>query len=446
MSISEKDYSAIAARHGVDLAKVKPVPKAERIKRLTEILARTDVPFVIDPAKASKCLADYVADQPFGVGSFGKSKVDLGEYSAFQIYENYTHEEHLSWACLVADQQHTKHQFACREYLSGEAMFEIGDCVIPDFYLLNARIYQQTEWQLSTVSMIIPAELFFTCHSLKFFPVTTFMRELEQDYLQEPDIGHDVAGHVATFTIPSVTKVMVNHGLARDLIYEERNARIADAGDDSTKIDEIKSWADELLLYAGRIYWFTVEFGLVMQDGEVRDFGAGILSSPGETIYSIDSPESNRVLIDPSCDHDLLRLATTDYLISEYQKTYFVMNSFDLLESLSPERILSTAKKSMELPHYTWREVVPGDDTINVGSVVTSPNEKYYRLLTNQPLDECLTRAAIRNLRMYANGFDMSLLNQFKALPPEIPQEIIEWFRKEDVGDRFKIETEDSAS
>ena len=438
-SISDRDYPAIAARHEVNLDDVQPKSKADRVAKLKTILARNDVPFPVSPERAAAYLEAYQANEPFGIGSLGDETVDLHKFANFQIYENYTFEEHLSWACLVADQQKTKRLYACREYLNGEQMFEIGGAVIPDYYHLNARIYQQTQWQLATVNMIIPAELFFTCHSLRFFPVTTFMRELEQDYLEEPDIGHDVAGHVATFTIPSVAQVMVNHGLARDLIYAERDQKISAANDEAA-IESIKAWAEELLTLAGRIYWFTVEFGLVLQDGEVRDFGAGILSSPGETLYSIKESESNRVLIDPSCDDDLLRLATTDYLISEFQKTYFVMKSFDLLESLTPERILATAKKAMELPHYTWREVVPGDDTINVGSIVTSPNEKYFRLMTDQPMDECLTRAAIRNLRMFVQGFDQSLLKQFKALPPEIPPKILEWFEKEDRGDRFKME------
>ena len=79
--------------------------------------------------------------------------------------------------------------------------------------------------------------------------------------------------------------------------------------------------------------------------------------------------------------------------------------------------------------HYTWREIVPGDQTINVGSIVTSPNEKYFRLMAGAPIDECLTRTAIRNLRMYANGFDTDKLKAFKAMPPEIPNEAIEYFR-----------------
>ena len=437
---SEQELSQIATKHGVDFENVIPLTRAERREKLVEILARDNVPYPINEDRKQKYLEAFDADKPFAVGSLSDLNVDLGEYANTQNYEQYSVEEHLSWACLIADQQQTKLKFACREYQEGEETFEIGGNLIPDYYILNARIYQQTRWQLATVNMIIPAELFFTCHSRRFFPVTTFMRELEQDYLEEPDIGHDVAGHVATFTIPAVADVMKHHGDARDLIYSERNDKLAMATSEE-EAQEIKDWAEELLTYSGRIYWFTVEFGLVMQDGHVRDFGAGILSSPGETRYSIESTESNRVLIDPSQDQDLLRLATTDYLISEFQKTYFVMESFDRLESLTPERILWASKKAMELPHYTWRETVPGDKVIIVGSITTSPNEKYFRLMAGQSIDDCLARTAIRNLRMYANGFDQDSLSIFDVPPPEVPEAAIEWFRTAEAdGTIAKIE------
>ncbi len=410
--------------------------RQQRAERLAEIVRRQDVPFPITPDRQQAYLQAFEDKIPFGVGTLSGDRVDLGEFSNFQNYEKYTIEEHLSWACLIADQQNTKHRFACREYLEGEQTFEIGGVVIPDYYLLNARIFQQTQWQLATVSKIIPAELFFTCHSMRFFPVTTFMRELEQDYLEEPDIGHDVAGHVATFTIPAVANLMKRHGDARDMIYSQRDDQLALATSES-EAREIRDWADELLLYAGRMYWYTVEFGQVMQDGQVKDFGAGILSSPGETRYSIASTESSRVLIDPSDDQDLLRLATTDYLISEFQKTYFVMNSFDCLESLTAERILTVSKLAMELPHYTWREIVPGDQVLNVGSFVTSPNEKYFRLMADQPLDDCLTRTAIRNLRLIARGFDRSRLTAFKVAPPAIPEAAVEWFKQAEQAGRI---------
>ena len=431
MAMSEKpDFTRIAESNGVDLEKVKPLSPDERFEKLESALSRTDVPFPISPDQQAMYLASAKSGQRFKIGEFSNETVDLREYANEQNYDAYTYEEHLSWACLVAQQQKTKHQFACREYLEGEELFEIGGGVIPDFYLLNARIYQQTQWQLAVVNEIIPAELFFTCHSRRFFPVTTFMRPLGTDYLEEPDIGHDVAGHVATFTIPAVANVMKNHGEARNMIYAERDEEIKSAGDDVAAIEEIKAKANDLLKYSGRIYWFTVEFGLVMQDRNIRDFGAGILSSPGETIYSIGSTEPNRILIDPSDDADLMRLANTDYLISEFQKTYFISKSFDLLQSLTPERILAASKLARSLPDYTWREIVPGDTVINVGSIAMSSNEKYYRLMAGQNQDECLERTAIKNLKVYRDGISDDLLSKFKQPPPPVPAEVMEWFCK----------------
>jgi phenylalanine-4-hydroxylase len=420
-----KNLAVIAAEHGVDLTAVRPLALPDRLRNLRLILDQHDVPYPI-PAKVAETYYTLAASgAPFGIGTLSGLMVDLQEYRNQQVYEKLTLDDHLSWACLVADQAATKHSYACREYLLGEEMFEIGGVTIPDYYILNARIYQQTGWQLATVNKIIPANVFFHCHSRKFFPVTTFMRPLGTDYLEEPDIGHDVAGHVATFTIPQVALVMNNHGLANDLIRAEMERKLEAVTDDTEKL-RIRDEANELLLYAGRLYWFTVEFGLVLQQEQLRVFGAGILSSPGETRFSVDSPLSNRVLIDPRKDRDLLRLATTDYLISEYQKTYFVMKEFNSLTSLTPDRILRIVQTAKKLPHHTWTELVPGDEVFNVGHSFTSSVEKYSRLSAGQPLDECQRRTAVRNLRRYKEGIDVSsdeLAESFmKSLPP-LPKE-----------------------
>lgn len=427
-TFTQDDYQRFADENGIDLAGVGEISDDAFLELLKQIVNQDDVPFPIPTEKRQPYIDACASGKLFSIGEFTDLTVDLQHYANSQRYDQYTFEEHLSWACLVAQQQKTKHEFACREYLQGEELFEIGSAMIPNYWLLNARIYQQTGWQLATVKEIIPAELFFTCHSRRFFPVTTFMRPLGTDYLEEPDIGHDVAGHVATFTIPAVANVMQNHGRARDLIYAKRDDQLLGVTDPN-EIESIKQHADQLLNYAGRIYWFTVEFGLVMQDGEVRDFGAGILSSPGETKYSIQDDESNRILIDPQEDADLLRLANTDYLISEFQKTYFVSESFDRLDTITPERILEASEKAMALPDFTWREIVPGDRVLNVGRTATSVNEKYYRLMADQQMDACLHRTAIGNLKIYADDFDHELLKQFRAAPPSIPDKALDWFR-----------------
>ncbi len=442
MAIEVSVMEAIAARHGVLIENILPPDLSERCRLLRVCLENTDVPYPIDPKFGQAYLEEARQGVPFAIGALSGDSVALGEYRSEQHYDRYTSEEHLSWAVLVAEQQKTKHRYACQEYLDGEDVFEIGGSNIPDYYLLNARIYQQTGWQLATVSMIIPAELFFTCHSHRFFPVTTFMRPLEQDYLQEPDIGHDVAGHVSTFTIPVVAHVMRNHGLARDQIYAEFEAGMSRTSDPA-EIARLKKRADELLLYAERIYWFTVEFGLVMQSDQVRAFGAGILSSPGETVFSIDSHIPNRIAIDPSRDEHLLRLATTDYLISEFQKTYFVTEDFDLLESLTPERIVAIAKRAATLPHFSWRDIVPGDRLLQVGQTGVSTNEKYLRLMSRTPEDECLTRTAVRNLRWFAGGphAEIDLDSAWGGPIAPIPKGLLDWFRQHDAQHDFTVET-----
>ncbi len=430
----------VASGHGVDIAQVVPPDQQQRLEQLRSILQRRDVPHSINPAKAARYFNLAESGTPFGIGSLSNQTVDVQKYVNTQVYEDLTFEDHVSWACLIADQQATKHDYACREYLLGEELFEIGGKVIPDYYVLNARIFQQTGWQLATVSEIIPAEVFFHCHSHKFFPVTTFMRPLGTDYLEEPDIGHDIAGHVATFTIPQVAQVMNNHGLANDIIHFEQEQKLKNATSDEER-SRVRAEAKELLLYAGRIYWFTVEFGLVLQQGNLKAFGAGILSSPGETKYSVDSTESNRVLVDVSHNRDLLRLATTDYLISEFQKTYFVMKDFESLSSLTPQRIVNTVHAAQRLPHHTWREIVPGDDIYNVGKTLASANEKYYRLLSGQAMDECLSRVAIRNLRMHGDGIvpEGDVEQEFLSALPVVPAELVEEFAQADAKREFEL-------
>lgn len=407
------ELEQIAERHGIQLSSVAPAPLQERLSQLRKVLEDQSVPYAVSPEKAESYYKRAAAGLPFATGDLTDESVELGEFSNQQHYEEYSTAEHLSWACLIADQQREKARYACSEYRSGEAFFEIGGSLIPDYYTLNARIYQQTGWQLATVNMIIPAQLFFTCHSKKFFPVTTFMRPLEQDYLEEPDMGHDVAGHVATFTIPTVARLMQNHGLARDYIYQQRDERLAQARD-ADQAANIRLRADELLLYAERIYWFTVEFGLVREEDQTRAFGAGILSSPGETRYSIDSKEPNRILFDPSNESELMRIVTTDYLISEYQKTYFVTEDFSLLDTLTPERIIAATEKAARLPHFSWRDIVPGDRVLNVGRIGLGVNEKYQQVLLGNPVDDSAARCALRNASILQRPTDR--LDNGKAL------------------------------
>lgn len=397
MSFTSEQLEGFAKKHGVILNTVSPLDFKERKHLLENLVHQTDVPFPIAQDRATSYVERSL--QPFGIGTLSKATIDLGAFQNHQDYNSLTFEDHLSWACLINDQKETKELYACTEYLGGEDTFPINGSVIPDYHMLNARLYQQTGWQLATVSTIIPSSLFFHCHRHKFFPVTTFMRPLGTDYLEEPDIGHDLAGHIATFTIPQVAEVMNNHGLAHERISSNMEKELLHVQDEN-QAAMLKQEAEELLLYAGRIYWYTVEFGLVMQNERLSAFGAGILSSPSETPYSIESTEATRILIDPSSDRDLLRLATTDYSINEYQKTYFVMKDFKSLSSLTPERIIDVVTEAKYLPHLGWRDILDSDHVISRGTDSMPPNEKYEMLANGIPLDEASTRVALRNIGM----------------------------------------------
>jgi phenylalanine-4-hydroxylase len=400
MPFTSKQLEKFAKKHGVSLDTVSPPDFSERRKTLESLLAQQNVPFPVTKDHALSYLEN--SHLPFSLGTLSDKSISLGEYQNHQDYNSLSFEDHLSWACLIANQKETKERYACIEYLRGENAFPIKSSVIPDYHILNARLYQQTGWQLATVSTIIPSSLFFQCHRHKFFPVTTFMRPLGTDYLEEPDIGHDLAGHIATFTIPQVAEIMKNHGIAHERIFENMKKQLLKAKNEE-EIDSIKLDAEELLVYAGRIYWFTVEFGLVMQNDRLTAFGAGILSSPSETPHSIESAEATRILIDPNLDRDLLRLATTDYSINEYQKTYFVLRDFESLTSITPERIIEIVTEAKSLPHLGWRDIIDSDQVITSGTDAMAPNDKYESLARGIPLDDTSKAVAERNIKWAAS-------------------------------------------
>ncbi|MDX1727857.1 MAG: phenylalanine 4-monooxygenase, partial [Pseudoalteromonas tetraodonis] len=190
---------------------------------------------------------------------------------------HWSDEENKIWSELVARQLACIEGKACDEYMEGLKKINLPHDRIPQLSELNEVLLATTGWQVAPVPALIDFDEFFRLLANKQFPVATFIRSREEfDYLQEPDIFHEIFGHCAMLTNPD---------------FAEFTHKYGQLGYAAEKKDRV---------YLARMYWFTVEFGLVMQDGEVRDFGAGILSSPGETVYSISDPESNRVLINPS--------------------------------------------------------------------------------------------------------------------------------------------------
>jgi phenylalanine-4-hydroxylase len=172
---------------------------------------------------------------------------------------------------------------------------------IPDYAELNDRLMAATGWQVVAVPGLVPDEVFFDHLANRRFVAGNFIRRRDQlDYLQEPDVFHDVFGHVPMLADPVFADYMAAYGRGG-----------------------LRSLGFGSLDKLARLYWYTVEFGLVREAGGLRLFGSGIVSSHGESRFALDDPSPNRIAF------DLERVMRTRYRIDDYQQVYFVIDSFD---------------------------------------------------------------------------------------------------------------------
>jgi len=220
-----------------------------------------------------------------------------------QPTKDYTPADHETWRTLYRRQADILPGRACNQFLQGLEKLGIGAEGIPDFDRASEVLNRATGWRLVAVPGLIPEDAFFTHLSNRRFPVTWWIRKPEQmDYLQEPDVFHDFFGHVPLLVNPIFADYMqaYGHGGMRALEFGT-------------------------LANLARLYWYTVEFGLIKSDQGLRIYGSGILSSKGETLFSLESAAPNRIAF------DLKRILRTRYRIDTYQKSYFVIESFDQL-------------------------------------------------------------------------------------------------------------------
>lgn len=220
----------------------------------------------------------------------------------------YTAVEHSTWNTLYTRQMNAVRQYASISFLNGIAALEFDRHRIPDFDQINALLFPLTGWTLYAVPGLIDNHYFFEQMHSKKFGATTWIRTPEQlDYLEEPDMFHDVFGHVPLLADPDICDYL--HGLAI----------IANRFLDSEAVIEA----------IARVYWYTVEFGLIRENENVKIYGAGILSSIGETTYSM----SNQVLHEP---FDIKKIIDTPYIKDKYQQNYFVLESMEQLRQALP--------------------------------------------------------------------------------------------------------------
>jgi phenylalanine-4-hydroxylase len=200
---------------------------------------------------------------------------------------------------------------------------------------VNERLRRATHWEVVAVPGLLPEHVFFTHLANRRFPVTVWLREEHEfDYIVEPDVFHDFFGHVP---------------LLFDPVYADYMAAYGAGGLKAAKLESLKHLA--------RLYWYTVEFGLLRTPEGLRAYGAGLLSSPGELLYAVESAEPRRVKF------DLERLLRTEYRIDRFQDTYFVIDGFERLIADTAPDFAPVYERIRRLPaigpdEATWDDVV----------------------------------------------------------------------------------------
>lgn len=233
---------------------------------------------------------------------------------------HWSDDENQIWHELITRQLSCIQGKACDEFFVGLDKLQLPQDRIPQLSEVSAVLQQTTGWQCAEVPALINFEAFFKLLADKKFPVATFIRRREHfDYLQEPDIFHEIFGHCAMLTNPAFSEFTHKYGqLGLAASKQER-------------------------VYLARLYWFTVEFGLLKQNDELKIYGGGILSSPGETEYAIHSAKPERLELNPL---DVLR---TPYRIDIMQPKYYLLEQINDLFDLAQMDVMSLVKQAMQL-------------------------------------------------------------------------------------------------
>lgn len=253
-----------------------------------------------------------------------------------QNWDAFTSEEHGVWDALLAKQSAELQSLASRDFLAGLDILKLSKPGIPDHRELNERLKALTGWEVVAVPGWIPNEPFFTHLANKRFPVANFLRSgKDMSYSDEPDMFHDVFGHIPMLTNPVFSDFLVAYGKA-GLRAEKLGA------------------AD----YLGRLWLYTVEFGLVVEDGELRAYGGGLLSSIAETVSAVTAPDVRRLRF------DIPRVMRTGYHFDRFQEVYFVVDSFQqLLRQTEQTNFSVLYEQVMSQPLLEPSAAIEGDRT-----------------------------------------------------------------------------------
>ena len=262
------------------------------------------------------------------------------DYTMDQPLERYTAADHAVWRRLFERQAETLKGRACDEFLDGLAGLGVAKEGIPSFERLSEALTKATGWKIVAVPGLVPDEVFFAHLAARRFPVTWWIRKPEQmDYLQEPDVFHDIYGHVPLLMNPIFGDYMQAYGEG-GLKALERGA----------------------LNFLARLYWYTVEFGLIRTPKGLRIYGSGIVSSKTESLYCLESAAPNRL------GFDLLRIMRTGYRLDTFQKSYFVIDGFEELFDATRPDFTPYYQTLRGLPQIGSGEVLASDRVIQRGT------------------------------------------------------------------------------
>ena len=261
------------------------------------------------------------------------------DYSVAQPFAHYSAAEHDRWRRLYRRQMELMPRYAAHEFLDCITRLDAA-AGIPEFARVNQTLAGLTGFKILAVPGLIPDDVFFDHLANRRFPVSWWIREeSELDYLEEPDVFHDFFGHVPLLAHPVFADYMEEYGKAGP-----------------------RAKAMNAIPLLSRLYWYTIEFGLIRTPEGLRVYGAGILSSKGETVYAVDSDKPNRIAF------DLERVLSTEFRIDAFQETYFVIDSFEQLFHETHKPFAPLYERLSGRPPHAPGAVLAGDRIIHRGS------------------------------------------------------------------------------
>ena len=296
------------------------------------------------PDTVSLAAHDFSRLPDIGHGVFAaplQRPAQIGEDWLEPAQRRYTADEHAVWDELYARQLEILPGRAASAFLAGLKRLDLARGGIPQFDRLSAELGALTGWSVVPVPMLIPDHVFFWHLANRRFPAGNFIRSrAEFDYIREPDVFHDVFGHVPMLADPVYADYMQEYGRA---------------GWKAMRHNRLKS--------LGALYWYTVEFGLIQESAGLRVYGAGILSGPAEAVYSLEAQSPNRIMLNVD------RVMRTDYVIDDLQPTYFVIESFEQLYHDTVDRDFDRLYRSLS-PGFTYANsaVIDIDDVLHRGT------------------------------------------------------------------------------